>query len=225
MYKTLWKEIMFDDNWRGMTEDLRRIEYRYLHWGPFVCNYTLLPEELEAFKSLESGGDYRNYLAGHLENEKALDIDKVSKLIHPYVNSYLTGYQEYRGIHLANSFELITTWINRQRKNEFNPPHTHDDDLSFVVYTEVPKGLHEECRTSVANSPGPGCITFDFNMPGNHVHKLFLQTHSHLPSPGDMFIFPAGLPHWVYPFKKTEGERISISGNIKLKNIDDSKEK
>jgi DNA/RNA endonuclease YhcR with UshA esterase domain len=31
-----------------------------------------------------------------------------------------------------------------------------------------------------------------------------------------MFIFPAGLPHWVYPFKTTEGERVSISGNVKF---------
>ena len=45
---------------------------------------------------------------------------------------------------------------------------------------------------------------------------MFLQTHAHLPSVGDMFIFPAGLPHWVYPFVKTEGERVSISGNIKF---------
>ena len=36
MYKTLWNEVMTD----------RRIEYRFLHWGPFVCNYTLLPEEV-----------------------------------------------------------------------------------------------------------------------------------------------------------------------------------
>ena len=45
---------------------------------------------------------------------------------------------------------------------------------------------------------------------------MFLQTHAHLPSVGDMFIFPAGLPHWVYPFKTTEGERVSISGNVKF---------
>ena len=49
MYKTLWKEIM--------TEDLRRIEYRFLHWGPFVCNYTLTRRS-EALKN-ESGEDYR----------------------------------------------------------------------------------------------------------------------------------------------------------------------
>ena len=59
--------------------DTRRIEYRFLHWGPFVCNYTLTSEEVEAFRSLEGGEDYRNNLAGHLENEKALDKEKVSE--------------------------------------------------------------------------------------------------------------------------------------------------
>ena len=85
-----------------------------------------------------------------------------------------------------------------------------------MLYTEIPQGLHKECHTAVANSPGPGCITFDFNLSGSNVNKFFLQTHSHLPSVGDLFIFPAGLPHWVYPFKTTEGERVSISGNIHL---------
>ena len=160
-------------------------------------------------------------MAGHLENEKALDKDKVSKLLDPYLNSYITGYHEFRGSTLATGYDLITSWINRQKKNEFNPPHTHDGDLSFVVYTEIPEELTKECYASVANSPGPGCITFDFNMPGSsNFTKLFLQTHSHLPSVGDLFIFPAGLPHWVYPFTKTEGERVSISGNIKLHNIE-----
>ena len=185
-----------------------------------MCHYTITPEEIKSFKSLESGEDYRNNLAGHLDNEKALDKNKVFKLLIPYLNSYLQGYYDFRKTTLATGFELATAWINRQKKNEFNPPHTHDGDLSFVIYTEIPEGLREECLTSAANSPGPGCITFDFNMPGSHMHKLFLQTHSHLPSVGDMFIFPAGLPHWVYPFTKTEGERVSISGNVKLKHID-----
>jgi len=202
-----------------MTEDTRRIEYRFLHWGPFVCHYKLTPEEIEEYKSLESGKDYRDNLAGHLENEKGLNKNKVFKLLVPYLNSYLQGYHSFRGIPLATGYELVTAWINRQKKNEFNPPHVHDGELSFVVYTEIPEGLDEECRSAVSNSPGPGCITFDFNMPGGSFHKLFLQTHSHLPSVGDMFIFPAGLPHWVYPFTKTEGERVSISGNIILENF------
>ena len=215
-----------------MTEDTRRIEYRFLHWGPFVCNYMLTPEEVIELKKLESGKDYRNNLAGHLDDEKALDKDKVFNILKPYFDSYALGYQEYRAQPLCNGFEMITAWINRQKKNEFHPPHTHDGDLSFVLYTEIPRGLHKECHTSVHNSPGPGCITFDFNMPGNNINKFNLQTHSHLPSVGDFFIFPAGLPHWVYPFKTTEGERVSISGNINLIDgdkiltaKDDSKEK
>ena len=168
VYKTLWKEIM--------TEDTRRIEYRFLHWGPFVCNYTLLPEEIESFKLLESGEDYRNNLAGHLENEKALDKEKVFKLLTPYLNSYMRRhYHEYRAQPLCNGFEIITSWVNRQKKNEFNPPHTHDGHLSFVIYTEIPQGLHKECHTAVANSPGPGCITFDFNLSGSNVNKFFYK--------------------------------------------------
>lgn len=208
MYKTLWKEIMTDN---------RRIDYRFLHWGPFVCHYKLTPEEIEEFKSLESGDDVKKALAGHLDSEKSLDKNKVFKLLVPYLNSYNQAYFSYRGITLCTGFELETAWINRQKKNEFNPPHTHDGRLSFVIYTEIPNGLEEECRSSVHNSPGPGCITFDFNLPFDSVGtRLFLTTHSHLPSVGDMFIFPAILPHWVYPFKTTEGERVSISGNVKF---------
>ena len=208
MYKTLWKEIM--------TEDLRRIEYSFLHWGPWVCHYRLLPEEVESFNKLEDGIDFRKGLAGHLKEEYELDKNKVFALLFPYLNSYAQAFHEHRKARLTNGFEIKSAWINRQKKNEFNPPHTHDDDLSFVIYTKIPDGLEEECRSSVHNSPGPGCITFDFNIPGGSFNNLFLNTHAHLPSVGDMFIFPAQLPHWVYPFKTTEGERVSISGNIKL---------
>ena len=90
----------------------------------------------------------------------------------------------------------------------------HPDDVPSIDFINI---LEKECRESVSNSPGPGCIVFDFNMPSSAGgNKMFLQTHAHLPSVGDMFIFPAGLPHWVYPFTKTEGERVSISGNIKF---------
>ena len=205
MYKTLWKE------------DMRRIEYNFLHWGPFVCHYKLLPHELDFLNELEEGDDFKPGLAGHLKDEYELNSTKVFSIILPYLNSYAQGYYDARNQKLTNGFTLINSWVNRQKKYEFNPPHTHDDDLSFVVYTKIPEGLDEECRSSVSNSPGPGCIVFDFNMHSSAAgNKLFLQTHAHLPSVGDMFIFPAGLPHWVYPFKTTEGERVSISGNIKL---------
>ena len=199
-----------------MEGSMREIKYNFLHWGPFVTHYKLLPEELKSLNDLEEGQDFKKGLAGHLKDEYELDQNRVFSLILPYLNSYVQGFSDHRNIKLPNGFELKNAWINRQKKNEFNPPHTHDDDLSFVIYTKIPDSLEQECRSSVANSPGPGCIVFDFNIPGGNFNNLFLTTHAHLPDVGDMFIFPAGLPHWVYPFKTTEGERVSISGNIKF---------
>tara|TARA_R100001086_G_scaffold68438_1_gene32356 strand:- start:188 stop:832 length:645 start_codon:yes stop_codon:yes gene_type:complete len=208
MYKTLWKEVMTDQ---------RRIEYNFLHWGPFVTQYKLLTKEIEDLNKIEEGEEFNRGLAGHLIDEYELSKEKVFEIIEPYLQSYIQGFWDYRKVHLAHGFTLTSAWINRQKKYEFNPPHTHDEDLSFVIYTKIPEGLEKECRESVSNSPGPGCIVFDFNMPTSRGgNKMFLQTHAHLPSVGDMFIFPAGLPHWVYPFVKTEGERVSISGNIKF---------
>jgi hypothetical protein len=203
--------------------DQRRIEYRFLHWGPFVTQYELSPKEIADLNKIEEGQEFNRGLAGHITDEYELSKEKVFEIIEPYLQSYVQGFWDYRKIKLANSFTMVNAWINRQKKYEFNPPHTHDDDLSFVIYTKIPEGLEKECRESVSNSPGPGCIVFDFNMPSSAGgNKMFLQTHAHLPSVGDMFIFPAGLPHWVYPFTKTEGERVSISGNIKF---DDSQKK
>jgi len=197
--------------------DQRRIEYRFLHWGPFVTQYELSSKEIADLNKIEEGEEYNRGLAGHLIDEYELSKEKVFEIIQPYLQSYIQGFWDYRKIHLANGFTMMNAWINRQKKYEFNPPHTHDEDLSFVIYTKIPEGLEKECKESVSNSPGPGCVVFDFNMPTSAAgNKMFLQTHAHLPSVGDMFIFPAGLPHWVYPFTKTEGERVSISGNIKL---------
>ena len=197
--------------------DQRRIEYRFLHWGPFVTQYELSSKEVADLNKIEEGQEFNRGLAGHITDEYELSKEKVFEIIEPYLQSYVQGFWDYRKIKLANSFTMVSAWINRQKKYEFNPPHTHDDDLSFVIYTKIPEGLEKECRESVSNSPGPGCIVFDFNMPSSAGgNKMFLQTHAHLPSVGDMFIFPAGLPHWVYPFTKTEGERVSISGNIKF---------
>ena len=112
--------------------------------------------------------------------KKLLDNNEVFKILKPYFESYVKGYYEYRQEPLCNGLEVLSTWINRQKKNEFNPPHIHDGDLSFVLYTEIPEELEKECHSSVASSPGPGCITFDFNMPRSQgaMKLIFTNTFS-----------------------------------------------
>ena len=45
------------------------------------------------------------------------------------------------------------------------------------------------------------------------VEDRCISNHSVFPEEGDMYIFPAWLKHWVYPFK-TDCTRISVSGNV-----------
>ena len=43
--------------------------------------------------------------------------------------------------------------------------------------------------------------------------RQVISTVHQFPKSGDMYIFPAGLRHWVFPFK-SKVERISVSGNL-----------
>ena len=99
-------------------------------------------------------------------------------------------------------------------KFESNPLHTHDNDISFVLFLKVPKKLLEEFNESIANAK-PGSINFTT---GLVAQKGFLNEHSFFPQVGDLFIFPNfALPHYVNHFQ-SDGERISVSGNIKTTN-------
>jgi hypothetical protein len=94
-------------------------------------------------------------------------------------------------------------------KGEANPLHTHDGDLSFVLFTEVPKDLSKEYENHIGNTK-PGAISFVYTLEDR---KTLVNEHSFFPIAGSFFIFPACLHHYVNPFK-CEGERVSVSGNL-----------
>ena len=48
---------------------------------------------------------------------------------------------------------------------------------------------------------------------GDSVNHMAISLVHQMPEENDIFIFPAGLRHWVFPFKSNV-ERISVSGNI-----------
>ena len=45
----------------------------------------------------------------------------------------------------------------------------------------------------------------------------YINQHTFQPNEGDFYIFPADLNHFVNHFE-TNGERVSVSGNLKIKN-------
>ena len=194
----------------------KKINYNFYHWGPFLYATSLTSEELEKIKNMcnkKKSKDYRTHLAGLLQHEYKLDIKKLFPIILPYINSYAKAYADYSPKPLNGKIELMAAWVNYMTKFESNPLHTHDDDLSFVIYTQVPEELKKECNESVGNSK-PGAIQFIHTL---GIEKHYINKHTFFPQEGDFFIFPASLHHTVNSFK-SDGERISISGNIKINN-------
>ena len=88
----------------------------------------------------------------------------------------------------------------------------------------MPEALKEERAAYKGRSAGPGGITFIYG----EGPRTYITHHSAFPEEGDMFIFPASLKHWVFPFK-SDCTRVSVSGNvsdsIKIKSLKKKGEK
>ena len=198
-------------------------DYKFPYWGPFVLETKIEQEFLDAL--LEKGNesrkknlDNRKKLAGVIDNEYYYEdyeewfIPKFT----PYMNGYMEGMRtlwmpEKKPI---KTWCIKSLWINYQKANEYNPPHNHADDLSFVIYLKVPAKLKKEFKESVGmrTTQGPGTINFDYGIE----MPLSINTFSKFPRVGDIYIFPAWLVHYVHAFK-SDVERISVSGNISFK--------
>jgi hypothetical protein len=194
----------------------QKISVSTFNWGPCVIKLKIIDELknllLEGGK--KSTRDFRDKLAGILDNEKGYDEETVKKAV-PYMSQYLgvydQMYQKFVGKPYDKKPEYIISalWINYQKANEFNPPHDHDGKLSFVTYLQIPEELKKEHAAYTGKSCGPGGIQFIY---GDGPRDC-VTYQSFFPEEGDMFIFPAWLKHWVAPYK-SDCIRISVSGNV-----------
>jgi len=195
------------------TED---IPYSYFHWGPFLFHTQVTQKECniiieEGKKSRRKSNDYRYKLAGHLSEEYRLEnAEGIVGWLKNYFNAYAAGYNKWRGEGtMTPNFTLIELWINYMKANDFNPPHDHGSDLSFVLYPDVPQELIEENKKFKGTMCGPGGISWLYG----HGNPQCISVVNRMPATGDLFIFPASLKHWVFPFRSNV-ERVSVSGNI-----------
>jgi hypothetical protein len=193
------------------------VKYNYFHWGPFLMHTNVPKKECQIF--LDEGKrcrknkklDFRHKLAGHIKEEYALDNPvKLATILQKYFEAYTIGYNQWRGAgSIQPNFKLTALWINYMKANEFNPPHDHSGDLSFVLYPSVPQDIIDECKSFTGTMRGPGGIAW-FYGEGN---RQCISAVNQLPESGDLYIFPATLKHWVFPFK-SKVERVSVSGNV-----------
>ena len=165
---------------------------------------------------------FNEKLSGNMKEEYSLE--KYKKYFENFIlsqiakNDFFVNYLDNLIIFKPNSQKLVleSLWVNYQKKYEFNPIHTHDGIFSFIIFIQIPFIIEEEKN----KSPG---IKSNFNCPG-YLSFLYLDSNARggiaveniaidKTCEGTGLIFKSTVHHTVYPFY-SEGERITISGNI-----------
>ncbi len=161
-----------------------------------------------------AGNISEQYSAVLKENQSIEFLDKIRRhvfnAIIEFEKKYNTSNEEY--IYLDKfQFHLGPgAWINYQHSGEFNPLHNHTGQLSAVIYIDVPECIAEENQSALqTNAPSSGKISWVYGSIDYATDYHF----THQPKTGEIFLFPAGLQHMVYPFK-SDVERISMSFNV-----------
>ena len=193
------------------------INYEVLRWGPCLVKTKITEEWRQLFLSeaRASKKDFESRLAGMLKRQVEFrDSSLFDKFFSDMFMMYDHALQDWTGDRNiiaggGEMYNLESLWANFQGPGDFNPPHSHGGALSWVIYLQIPDELIEENNQYKGTSDGPGGITFTYGDGPREV--ITYQTY--LPHTGDMYIFPAWLQHWVYPFK-SDVERISVSGNV-----------
>ena len=111
----------------------------------------------------------------------------------------------------AKKISLRNLWVVRQFKNEYNPIHYHEGQLSGVGYLKIPKDMNQNKLVKNKKFKTNGTIDF-INGQTNFLSKSIYNLN---PKLGDLLIFPNYLMHTAYPFN-VKGERRSFSFNVKI---------
>jgi len=194
-----------------------------LFFGPYVPLCKIHDSLLNGLKTRGTKltpGDRNRQLAGHLTDQRGYTYEDKEWFIRefkPYVNWYIDGALNWSGVTFneeqhSKSFSLVDLWVNYMKEHEYNPEHTHDGQLSWVIFLETPD-IAEEQKAYTGTASPPGSITFNYGEPQHP--KWADHTFNYQPQEGFMWIFPAQLRHQVMPFH-TPGTRISVSGNLYL---------
>ena len=151
--------------------------------------------------------DYSKKLVGEVTQEIQLSQKFINKNIKYFINKQVFEYLKIIKKKNCKKIKIKSFWIVRQFKNEYNPVHYHDGDISGVGYLKIPKNVNKSIKKTKVSG------TIDF-INGT---RSFLSNsiYNHIPKVGDLILFPNYLMHVVYPFS-VSGERRSFSFNVEI---------
>jgi len=163
-------------------------------------------------------------LAGQLKHEYKLTKAHsfLETMIAPLFTEYDRAFNNYIAKQCPDtnrpSLKLKNTWVNFQRKHEFNPPHDHEEVMSFVIWLKIPYSQESERNASPgmdANINVGGLFGFQYSDVLGNFTTCWLPAYKDFEY--RMLLFPAKMKHLVAPFYSSEDFRISVSGNFFVK--------
>ena len=155
--------------------------------------------------------DYSSKLASQIKNEIKIPKTIIDKSLSKELIKNIKIYLDKSEVKKIKDIKIINLWVVRQLKNEYNPIHYHEGQLSGVGYLKIPKDMNQNKLVKNKKYKTNGTIDF-INGQTNFLSKSIYNLN---PKLGDLLIFPNYLMHTAYPFN-VNGERRSFSFNVKI---------
>ena len=155
--------------------------------------------------------DYSSKLASQIQNEIKIPKSIINKSLSKELIKNIKIYLDKSDVKKIKEIKIINLWVVRQLKNEYNPIHYHEGQLSGVGYLKIPKDMNQNKLVKNKKIKTNGTIDF-INGQKNFLSKSIYNLN---PKLGDLLIFPNYLMHTAYPFN-VDGERRSFSFNAKI---------
>ena len=186
-------------------------------FGPTIGESKLSKKIIKSINEYVDGitiskrNDYSSKLASQIKNEIKLSSIFIKKNISKELIRNIRDYLLKSDIKKIKEIKIINVWVVKQLKNEYNPVHYHEGQLSGVGYLKIPKNMNQNKLVKNKKIMTNGTIDFingQKNFLSNSIYNLN-------PKLGDLVIFPNYLMHTAYPFN-VDGERRSFSFNAQI---------
>ena len=155
--------------------------------------------------------DYSSKLASQIKNELKLPNSFIEKNLSKELIKNIKNYLKASEIEKIKEIKIINLWVVKQLKNEYNPIHYHNGQLSGVGYLKIPKNMNQNKTIKNKKIITNGTIDF-INGQRSFLSKSIYNLN---PKVGDLLLFPNYLMHTAYPFN-VDAERRSFSFNVKI---------
>ena len=162
-------------------------------------------------RDLTKKNDYSSKLASQIKKEVKNSNNFIKKNLEREIKKNIKDFLKNEKIKKVKDIKILNLWVVSQFKNEYNPIHYHDGDLSGVGYLKIPKDMTKNKLLKNKKDKTNGTIDFINGQRGFLSRSIFNIE----PKERDLLIFPNYLMHTAYPFN-INSERRSFSFNAKI---------